>query len=1025
LRDRNSMGRPPKNAIAIGANHNAKLDLSILTQKPPSNLPHELDQSHRKQFLERSLSKSDREVATLHKLNRTIVNVKSVIKERYGESPLLDIGEGLIFLAPHDSTQIVFRPESNFGKVKQKRIESRKKMKGVPLDKKSMVGSDFEDYYENFHALARDFLLRMKLRNKLMNRLARRLMRLSHAMDGRVNKVTPPIPPKYGDARIPLHKIVGTKKSALAKDLNSDDTDWSLKRQEFEKGWKEREKAQTRIKEKTKKVTETNKHNIDGEKEKINAGDEDLCKDSKIGEGESENVKMEEVKSQDSIMKDSPSKNVKMEEVKSQDSIMKDSPSKNVKVESNVDTQTKSSDLNSNDLTVVKKDDLKPSGTVQFGCTVQPNEIKKEGLNDKDVLSKIDPLLFDTDHQSNFQKVATYDHDYDKTSALSDQNPNFFVGEVKLTSVLTQEELSSLDKNEEDFQDHQYARIDASVRNMSAKEKVMEWKRWQTDALARIPDQPTFQELGMVNRVFYLKERRTCVEEKSISINEEEKNSMNEEEDGHKNEDADDENKGDEDNEEQEMDEEESMDCEDESKKDTEGDEEQEMDEEESMDCEDEGTKETGEVKEEGVEDEKMVDNDESKDSKSDESEKLTKGETTHHKRKHFSLEPVPSFYHQDYQRTLHIHADILNCAMHESARALLTNATNEYNMAFRKSTEIQNEKMRLEAERNKATYQYRVQYNKAVKDHTLKLKIAKAQWQRRKEEFDAEKRQRRQKELQMMYREKIHPDVVTALNIKDEDVARRSLMGIVDRVVIQNSPQKYAIGTSYLSSEACRNRPDGTLSIVATTLAHCVDAVVKRVERGWVSDTHLDMCLNVAEFPKFQPPVSTTETIIVNDRNETLKQMEARTQTELQNIVKRLTKSENERMKAWAKLMKTKTEFDQPPPSRNARGNAGVDMSKVPAPPLKSTRQGKHKYNMLAPGAIPSKKQHAALMQSKYSIDKVNARRFSDGSVMPVSAPKKKDGLYMRPAGRQRKGMDWDAMVGKWVPAGKATKNS
>merc|ERR1711957_502119 len=63
-------------------------------------------------------------------------------------------------------------------------------------------------------------------------------------------------------------------------------------------------------------------------------------------------------------------------------------------------------------------------------------------------------------------------------------------------------------------------------------------------------------------------------------------------------------------------------------------------------------------------------------------------------------------------------------------------------------------------------------------------------------------------------------------------------------------------------------------------------------------------------------------------------------------------------------------------------------------------------------------------ISQSKYSADKVKARIYSDGSVMPVSAPKKtKDGLYMRPAGRQRKGMDWDAVIGKWVLAGKATK--
>ena len=57
---------------------------------------------------------------------------------------------------------------------------------------------------------------------------------------------------------------------------------------------------------------------------------------------------------------------------------------------------------------------------------------------------------------------------------------------------------------------------------------------------------------------------------------------------------------------------------------------------------------------------------------------------------------------------------------------------------------------------------------------------------------------------------------------------------------------------------------------------------------------------------------------------------------------------------------------------------------------------------------------------RSKYSIEKVRARMFADGSVLPVGSPKRgKDGLYLRPAGRQRKGMDWDGVNGRWVPEG------
>jgi hypothetical protein len=44
--------------------------------------------------------------------------------------------------------------------------------------------------------------------------------------------------------------------------------------------------------------------------------------------------------------------------------------------------------------------------------------------------------------------------------------------------------------------------------NMTTKEKETEFKRWRAALLSCIPDQPTFEELGMKNRVFFLEERR-------------------------------------------------------------------------------------------------------------------------------------------------------------------------------------------------------------------------------------------------------------------------------------------------------------------------------------------------------------------------------------------------------------------------------------------------------------------------------------------------------------------------------------
>jgi hypothetical protein len=61
------------------------------------------------------------------------------------------------------------------------------------------------------------------------------------------------------------------------------------------------------------------------------------------------------------------------------------------------------------------------------------------------------------------------------------------------------------------------AGIGASHRSMSSKEKEIEFKRWQTAILGRIPDQPTFEELGLANRVFFLEERRKRLAEEDMT----------------------------------------------------------------------------------------------------------------------------------------------------------------------------------------------------------------------------------------------------------------------------------------------------------------------------------------------------------------------------------------------------------------------------------------------------------------------------------------------------------------------------
>ena len=79
------------------------------------------------------------------------------------------------------------------------------------------------------------------------------------------------------------------------------------------------------------------------------------------------------------------------------------------------------------------------------------------------------------------------------------------------------------------------------------------------------------------------------------------------------------------------------------------------------------------------------------------------------------------------------------------------------------------------------------------------------------------------------------------------------------------------------------------------------------------------------------------------------------------------------------------------------------------------------HSTTMGYPGTYSTDPDSAAALaaaESKYSAARVKERIGADGTVAPVSEPKKsKDGLFQRPAGRTRKGMDWDAIRGIWIP--------
>jgi hypothetical protein len=898
----------------------------------------------------------------------------------------------------------------------------------------------------------------MKLRRKLMNRIARRLLRISHAMDGNRVRTMPPAVPKYGDFRRHSTPMEVSVKEAV---------------EVYEKRFQVKEEARERVKrrleafKKQKREEDEVKKAVRLEawkKEQVEIGEEkkaavDAKNDAEEAAAAVQGVKTEEqataptdadsssplapapeqVKAEDANQGTSTpstetptadadavvnaSDEKEKEPVETQKS---DSPSKDMEVdeptatctttttkteeeteEMEVDTtekkETEDMEVDTTEKKATEDMDAETTTTQEVSpkdeeeAASAPAVVDEIPSSDKEVEVQnepdddfVNPLLFDKEHQADLQILAEYDEDYNKlapttsiysstsitdnkndeddtTSSTTTHHPDL----SKASIALTQDDIQALDKVEADFEFQPNIRsgIGAVLRTMTPSEKAMEWKRWQTEFLGRIPDQATVADLDREHVVFSLKERQEALQKEAEKA-----------EGGAK-----------------------SCDSSSESEKKT------------SDDAADTDKKEDKPVAEEKA--------------------------TIVLKKRTLSLEPIPSFYEQDYHRTLMIQSDLLTTAVHDHQRNSIAEVTKEYQTALRRSTDLNNLKTRLEKERNAALYDHRYKANELNKNRAFDIAMAKAKWQKEKNQFEAQKLAKRQMEMQR-YGGSMHPDVSKAMRMTDQEVVRRSLMGAVDRVLIRNSPVESSTGSYLLSNAMQRGFRDNNRTQVVSSLAHCVDVVVRRVESGWISNSAVDMAKTGDQFPRFRPPdVPDTKKIIVNARGETLERVDSRIQVELKEISRQLATSEKMRSKAWQKLMNVKQQFNtqSAPPSRSM--NASVPGN------IGSSRKG---YNQPAPMAYMQKQQqpfsqktdipsrspqiynpasmnvptHSAIStgssQSKYSADKVKARIFSDGSVMPVSAPKRgKDGLFMRPAGRQRKGMDWDAINGKWVPSG------
>lgn len=264
-----------------------------------------------------------------------------------------------------------------------------------------------------------------------------------------------------------------------------------------------------------------------------------------------------------------------------------------------------------------------------------------------------------------------------------------------------------------------------------------------------------------------------------------------------------------------------------------------------------------------------------------------------------------------------------------------------------------------------------------------------------------------------------------------------------------------YSTGTSYIQHYVSRPDHTGTTLQVGQCLADVVDAIDGLANRG----------MRLERFnEKFVPPPDPFRTDPAT--GESVPQRQQRLEKDLRHEIEQLNRSirtsEESRSNAWKRMLRTKAEFGIPHDISVGSGPpkfVQVDMSNaltISLPVLRQTTTmnidqssnvasnptmgsytpaarrvanprrppvARPRSPVSTPAKEPSKSPTGTSVdtgaaESKYSLARVKERIAADGTVAPVSEPKlTKDGLYMRPAGRTRKGMNWDAIRGIWIP--------
>eukprot|EP00536_Pseudo-nitzschia_multiseries_P011124 jgi/Psemu1/259606/estExt_Genewise1Plus.C_3630027 len=405
------------------------------------------------------------------------------------------------------------------------------------------------------------------------------------------------------------------------------------------------------------------------------------------------------------------------------------------------------------------------------------------------------------------------------------------------------------------------------------------------------------------------------------------------------------------------------------------------------------GDRQEANEEDDGGSDDMEVDNEENEtkdEENSDSEDEKEKEEKTQRKdpiaetmkpKRSISFASIPSFDDQDLARIRLIHKDLLNSSQVELTRKRLRDATDDYNKIYKFSTQLFEARQMIQHNLTFAIAKGRQELQKAHSDYTLAYTAAKQRWIKEKFDYDMKKSQ----------------------------------------AVLPTKWGNRPLGTEVINNYMNANYSSVHRTTVAQTLADIVDGCVL-AGMGKA---------DIQRFRDFEPPPAPGMNV---QTGENMAQRQHRVEMEYRkqysDIDAKLQKSESDRTRSWRKAMKAQAENNAVCGARGSRVTLS-NFHTIPVPVIRSGQQSLTSQKMMqqrakvlsssTPAPAPTTATStttSSVDMSKYSAEKVKLRKAADGSVAPVSKPKKdKDGLYLRPAGRTRKGMQWDAVNGVWIP--------